>query len=254
MPKERPVSLTKSLYAPYKMPKRQRTGPIYDYASDATLRSAGGYRSLLGTVYTRDQLLAKGRSADGFVDYSNLEYPDDATNQVRLLATIAQGTSTQQRVGRKIQYKGIDLRFLIKPANDTGVEWNTVRCSIVYDKQPTSTLPSYTDIYETADVYAPRKEDGFERFTVLKEFRFTTIGNVTDGTHAVAGNVKQIRKYLKVNKEGRYKPGSAGTIGEIAVGAIYVVWIDGDVAAAGLDTTKMKIQISARTHFKDSLA
>lgn len=233
--------------------KRQRTGRIYDTASAAALRSAGGYRSgILGRVYTRDQLLARG-SADGFVDEFQTLYPDNDPTNLFLIATVGQGSSTQERVGRKITWKGMDIRMVWKGATDSGVPFDRVRCAIVYDTQPGGSLPSVTDIYETMNIWSHRKESGFERFRVLKEFRITTIGNSDDVSSPPPNYAGQKRKYLKINKEARYAGGTSGDIGDISKGALYFVY-QSDTSSVDPQERKMQIQINFRTHFRDVLA
>lgn len=231
-----------------KMPKRRR------HAGLTGTQISRGYErpGWISGGRSRDVLLPKGRGADGFVDYSSgtIEF-DNATANVALLATVAQGTSTQERIGRKIRYKGIDVKWDLIGASATGTSHRTGRMAIVYDTQPGSSLPIVTDIYESMYPYSSRNEAGFERFRILKEFRLACVGNSTDNSQA-ANWSKFGRKYIKCNKEARFKTAGTGAIGDISMGALYLVWMASE-ASASSTTVKISGVVEARTHFKDQL-
>lgn len=196
-------------------------------------------------------VLPKHDAGDGFVDDSYTGYMDDATTNCRLIATVAQGTSTQQRIGRKIQWKGIDVKITVNGPNNTGIVERSGALSLVYDLQPGSSVPSVHDVYETSSVRAPRNEAGFERFRVLKEWRFVTVGNVAQNTYQANWH-KFLRKYIKINKEGRFKTAGTGAMGDISKGALYMVWRS-DVTNASASGEKMVFQVDTRCHFRDQL-
>jgi len=76
-------------------PKRYQT---------ANLAPASGY------PLTRTRRVAPPKIETGFVDTAATVYPADTTGGVALIATIPQGTSVNQRVGKKIKLKSLQIR------------------------------------------------------------------------------------------------------------------------------------------------
>ena len=71
----------------------------------------------------------------GFVDLAAATYACNSTGSITLIATVAQGTSVNQRVGKKIQWKSMQIRGTVQ-ANPTTVSNNSAWL-IVYDRRPT---------------------------------------------------------------------------------------------------------------------
>lgn len=240
--------------------KRHRSHGTYARASDIALASAAGYRSALtGSVYTRDTLQTKAGTS-GFVDYSinGTDVSNDA-NMVHLIATIAEGTTTQERIGRKCQLMSVQFRGYCRAPVATGAFRSQIACILVYDKRPIGTLPAITDILESASPTALNKEDGFDRFKILKRWDFAILGNeyAPDTGSVNARTNKQLMSYKSFGKKGlnaRYKTDAAGkngTIDGITEGALYFCMV-GDLAAASTSNAVMKLNM--RIKFRDVLA
>jgi len=240
--------------------KRYRSHGTYARASDIALASAAGYRSALtGNVYTRDTLQSKSGTS-GFVDYAinGVDVSNDA-NMVHLIATIAEGTTTQERIGRKCQLTSVQFRGYCRAVNATGGKRCQVCAILVYDKRPIGTLPAITDILESASPTALNKEDGFDRFKILKRWDFAILGNeyAPDGGSENARSNKQLCSYKSFGKKGlnaRYKTDTAGkngTIDGITEGALYFCMV-GDLNAASTHNPVMKMNM--RIKFRDVLA
>ena len=79
-----------------------------------------------------------------YVDLANAAYGLNTTGTITLIATIAQGASVQQRIGKRAYYKSLLMRGVII-AGSTGTVADASYL-IVYDKRPTGALPAITDI------------------------------------------------------------------------------------------------------------
>lgn len=214
---------------------------------------AGTTRRAHKPVRGRTIISGAGKSS-GFVDYATgIIYPDDDTTNVALAFTCAQGASTQQRIGRKIKVLSAYVKAEWNGPTATGVTTESSRVALVWDNAPGSSLPASTDIYVTAGDISHTNENGMSRFSILKEFRMTTVGNTTDGTAQAnwAANMKP--KLVKINRNVVYGTAGTGAIGDIQKGALYLVYMS-DSTAASADAQKNALLFNIRVRFADLLA
>lgn len=93
---------------------------------------------------------------------------------------IALGTEVNQRIGRKITLTKLETRVWVYNNNTTTSNFDVIRCSLVFDAQPTGSLPTITDIYATNRVSSLQNASTFTRFQILREWFFVM------GTYASA--------------------------------------------------------------------
>jgi len=149
-----------------------------------------------------------------------------ASNTIQLLNGMAQGTTASTRLGRRIRIMSIQLRGRIFSAATTTVSKAAV--CVVYDKQANAADPAWQDVWDNSTAlganspFAMRNLSNADRFVVLWREEFDVLGNVTataitdKGTHV-------IDHYRRCNLETHYNAGSAGTIGDIQTGSLYVM-------------------------------
>lgn len=164
----------------------------------------------------------------GYIDVANTTYALNTTGSIALLNTVAQGTSVNTRVGKKILMKGLQCRgFMI--GDSTAVD-NDVAYLIVYDKRPTGALPAITDILVTASSAAMNNDANSGRFKILKRCDDVLIGNPSL-TGAVANalteaTMKSTDWYLDLKGlPVVYKAAATGAIADIEEGALYLVTV-----------------------------
>jgi len=113
-----------------------------------------------------------------------LTNPAALTLGIQLLNTIAAGSEWNQRVGRQIINKSLEIRIFIYhddiPASSTV---DVIRMTLVYDRQPViGTTPVVTDVYATASITSMYNMNNCQRFLILREWIFpvgTVIGALT---------------------------------------------------------------------------
>lgn len=181
----------------------------------------------------------------GFVDTAVADYAMDTTGSVTLIPTIAQGTSVNQRVGKKIHLKGLQCRGLA--FSGTTASFNDCGYIIVYDKRPTGALPAVTDILVSVAATSMNNDANAGRFSVLKREDLLLIGanaagERTDCTCASADWYLDLK-----GREVVYKAAATGAIGDIEQGAIYLVTFGANVAG----TTAATLRTAFRTRFLD---
>lgn len=154
---------------------------------------------------------------------------------------IAPGNGSYNRVGRKVFLKSLRIRALLRfrtVANTTtgNVIMPDCRMTVVYDKQPSGTLPTFDDIFghtlqdgTEATVYNDAvRYDNMSRFSVLKDCHYAQpqVPPVFGGSANETSSVVQIDEFIKLgNKETIYSGQSAPcTIADISSGGLYVIF------------------------------
>lgn len=181
----------------------------------------------------------------GFVDLASGAFAIDTTGTIALIATVAQGASVNQRVGKKIIWKSLQMRGNSENSSTAG--FNDCAMLIVYDKRPTGSLPAITDVLATANSGAFNNDANSGRFRILKREDWVMVSrplNLT-GTESSA-----VSNDFYLNLKGLpcvYKAAGTGAIGDIEEGALYCITV-GDKAAG---TTAAQGNFAFRTRFVD---
>jgi len=200
-----------------------------------------GYTKGLQRAYAKEK---------GYVDLAVATYALDTTGSVTLLNTIAQGAAVTQRVGKKVILKGLQARGFMN--NNSAAASNDVAYMIVYDKRPTGSLPTITDILVSASPQSMNNDNNAGRFRILKRCDEILVGN-TSFTGIVANalteaTVKSADWWLDLKSAPTtYKAAATGGIGDIEEGALYLVTIGG--TAAG--TSAAALTLAFRVRFLD---
>lgn len=161
------------------------------------------------------------RGETGYVDYAAQGFACDSTGSVTLLNAVGQGASTSQRIGKRISLKSVQLRGSILSKSATKEAAAVVM--FVYDKRPTGSMPSMTDILVSSSAYSFNNDTNSSRFRILKRTKRQVIGNETDMTSAAFQDADAF-----LNLKGlpvTYKDVGTGAIGDIEEGALYMVTI-----------------------------
>lgn len=233
----------------YNVGKRERTGP------KKVIQSVTGWRKGRNGQNWMNPSVGLNRRGvaskeTGFVDLGAANYALDTTGSVTLIATVAQGASVNQRIGKKAVWKSLQFRGLMY-AGATAA-FNDVAFLIVYDKRPTGALPALTDILVSASSAAMNNDANSGRFRILKRVDAMIIGNLT-GTVATQSltdcSAISADFYLKLRQlPVVFKAAGTGAIGDIEEGALYLVTI-GNTAAG---TAAAILQGQFRTRFIDT--
>lgn len=184
--------------------------------------------------------------ASGYVDLAVSNYNCDTTGSIALIATIPQGTSVNQRVGKKAMYKSLQVRGLVRGENTT--LYNKGVVLIVYDRLPTGTLPSVTDILDTANANSFNNDANSDRFKIIRRMEFPIVGNVATAGQGTDSSLHCVDEYIDLSKYiVQFKAAGTGAIADISKGSLLVVTA-GLIAAGSADTTAT---LGFRTRFVD---
>lgn len=187
----------------------------------------------------------KEKSKDaGFVDLASAVYPLNTTGSITLIATVAQGVSVNQRVGKKAVWKSLQMRGVMNADTTTTVAAGAAL--IVYDRKPTGALPAITDILVSANSGAFLNDVNSDRFQIVRRFNYNIVGNTT--TPATGGEAEVIDEFIDLKKRPvEFNAAGTGAIGDLAKGALYLVTV-GNIAAGTADGN---IAVGFRTRFID---
>jgi len=168
----------------------------------------------------------------------------NTTGAFQLMNGMQMGTTYNDRIGRRICVKSIYIRGIVgqeaaittisSPINAPG---QLARLIVFVDMQPNGAVPALTDILFEATACAQLNPNNRDRFKILVDKQWT-VGRLTyDTTNGIgfADNCQwPVKKYKKMNVKTTFNGGNAGTIGDIATGALYMLWVGSE--PAGTDT------------------
>lgn len=212
-------------------------------SDDARPSSAAKKRRITSAPRSGRSRKLIGARETGYVDLAIANYPCDTTGSVTLLATIAQGASVNQRIGKKVMLKSLQARGQMYAG--TTATLNDCAIIVVYDKRPTGSLPAVTDILVSASSQAFNNDVNSGRFQILKRKDFRLVGNST--TPTVANSSADGDFFLKINKKEVFKAAGTGAIGDIEEGALYLVTVGNQAAG----NTAAVASLAFRTRFLD---
>jgi len=205
------------------------------------------YRNQRQMVLYKQPRPAMKRAAPQEVNYVDLalaNYALNTTGSITLVATIAQGASVNQRIGKRAYYKSLLVRgSLFAGASGTLADATMM---FVYDKRPTGALPAITDILTAINSTAFMNDNNTGRFEVIRRNDFCLIGNST--TPSTGQEMKNMDIYIPLNKRPiTFESVGTGAIGDIDSGAIYMVLLSSVVAGTAAPSSSLAI----RTRFTE---
>lgn len=166
--------------------------------------------------------------------------PGTASNII-LLNGIQTGAAFFNRVGSRVEMKNLHIRGPIQ--NFATATAGSLRLLVVYDRQPTGSLPVISDILQTRDqtgtaTTAGQSEinlDNRDRFVIVRDLTFyspsvtNTAGVLTNGPQFPGNDDQQWDMNVFTKLKGlttHYKSSSnPTTIADIATGALYACFV-----------------------------
>lgn len=138
------------------------------------------------------------------------------------LGTAANG----QRVGRKIQMRSVQIRYIVTPPGAGGVSQN--RFVLVYDKQTNGATPIATDVFTINSFHSPLNLNNAERFVVIFD-------EITDSCQSQLLNIAG-KRYAKIRLDTVYT-GNTGTVSDILSGGLFLFCANNSDPAVGNAST-----------------
>jgi len=157
-----------------------------------------------------------------------------------LLNGVQTGTAFFNRIGSRIEMKNLHIRGNIR-LNATTAQEAVLRLIIVYDRQPTGSLPNITDLLQSRDQDGNVDNNGAseinldlrDRFSILRDMQWyapsgtTSSGVVTNQDFPSTDTLPwQINEFIKLKGLGVHFKSSSQptTISDISTGALYATF------------------------------
>lgn len=162
------------------------------------------------------------------------------------------GNTFYQRIGTKICVKSILCRFRVFNSHVTATgawtdEAGLVRYMIIYDRQTNAAFPAITDILQDNDTGAATQGSSIN---IANRDRFMVLRDKQVELDSGGQNSVWINEYIKCpNLDVQFKA-SAGTIGDITTGAIYLL-IFGYLPLGATLTTGQAVNLVTRIRYRD---
>lgn len=164
----------------------------------------------------------------------------DATSSVALLNGMARGDEINERIGREVTMRSIQITGCSYVAPAAGIDQNH-RVILVYDRQTNAAALTAAQVLSAVNCYAPRNLENRKRFKIL--FDRTWHLNAT-----AEPNSQHIFKfYRRLAHPMTFNAGDAGTVADITTGSLYLVAI-GSVAPGA---TAGSVLFNARIRYSD---
>lgn len=163
------------------------------------------------------RLIAVGES--NFVDTATAAIEFNNGGNIRLMATIPQGTSVNQRIGKRAYYRSITLRGSIFSGSSVSLNDNSLL--IIYDKRPNGVLPAVTDILTATTPNGFMNDNNSGRFEVIRRIDMATAGSSSTPTGT---SILNLDHYIPMKSRPIvFESGAGGAISDIDSGALYLI-------------------------------
>lgn len=165
----------------------------------------------------------------GFVDLASANYACNTTGSITHVNIIPQGSSVNQRIGKKCHLDYIHVRGLLSA--DTATTATKASLILVYDKRPVAAVPAITEYLNTISSNSFLLDANRDRFITLWRKDYIVIGNIT--TPTVGKEYFDIDTVVRVNKQEIFKAVGDGAMGDIETGAVYLITVGNTAAGTG---------------------
>jgi len=165
------------------------------------------------------------------IDINTGSLAADTTGAIGLLNGCARGDDVNERTGRQICMKSLDITFTNQVTPATGTD-QTQRVMVVLDRQPNAAPLAITDVLISVSTLSLTNLDNRNRFVVLYD-KLMYLNATGEAGAAIA-----YRKHIPMrNIITQFNNGNAGTIADITTNSVYVISIGGNVAGVTAGTT-----------------
>jgi len=222
------------------MPKR-KAGKAGIYAKGAKVFRKKAKGTVTLTKAVKNAITKVGEKK--FVDTSiSFVVPSaySGNNGAVVLNLIQEGSSSFERTGRTVKLEAVRIRGYIRTLQRQeptvgNMYANLVRIVVVWDREPTGTIPDWNAIFLNVDqtggtanlLFSSVKPEEIPRFSVLRDVTTQIIPQVfpTGGSENFCESKHHIDEYIKLNmRETHYTSANSDpcTIANIKTGALYL--------------------------------
>ena len=160
----------------------------------------------------------------------------DTTGAVHLLNGIARGDDINQRIGRRVVMRSIEMRVESLVTATTGVDQNH-RVLVVFDRQTNAVALTAADVLTAVDINSPRNLTNRSRFKIIYDNLHHLNASGESGSHKVIDWYKRLWFPVTFNS------GDDGTVADIQTGSMYLVVVGNRSAGADAGAVGGRVRI-----------
>jgi len=143
------------------------------------------------------------------------------TPAITVINGIAQGTDSNQRIGRQLQMKFMEFRiYCLGTATSLS---DVVRLSLILDLSPLASVPAFTEIYLNTSIQSLLAYNSAPRFRVIKEWFFLLGGLTSPLTGTISPLNLLHTDVIPLDVTTDYK-GTGSNLSDISRGALYLAY------------------------------
>lgn len=233
------------------MQKRKRSNS----QSPGSSKSSPSERQLERMLVKKMQREVEKKGVDTPLSINQIIDTYNTNADIYQLNAIDAGTNGYNRVGRKIRYLSLRVKGV---ASLTGfTRSNVLRMVVVWDKQPSGVLPTYSQIFGqteatgaiTQTLTSQVRYDQMDRFKILRDKVMPMNIQCAPASSETYAMWVEYDEYINMKGlESVYNDGTSGTISDLNSGAIYLVF-----RAAIFDATNSHVDVNcvARLRYTD---
>lgn len=175
------------------------------------------------------------------------------TGHTTLINGLIPGVERYQRIGRRVSAKSIQVRcYVYTSALSPAVVDDLFRFAVVWDEQPTGTLPASSALWQgvsnagvtSTNMLSWNNRDNAMRFKMLRT-HFLPINAETQALESNEGRI-QWEWNIPCKNVTQYNAGVSGGLGDIVTGALYFVAHGNNSASA-----QFSVDVAVRYKFHD---
>lgn len=154
------------------------------------------------------------------------------TGRVTLINSIARGTALTERLSSRIAMQMLQIRGRCSVNTAPAVSFASGSFMVVYDRSPTGvTLPTFNEIFDTADIFSFQRLETRDRFQILYRFNVSLEGG--GPTAITADSVRNVDLAINMGqRETTFTTASTtGNYADMRTGALYFLDIGSSITA-----------------------
>jgi len=156
------------------------------------------------------------------------------TGALYLLNGIARGDDINERTGRQVILKSVELKCDNYITATTGVR-QTQRVLVVYDSQTNATALTILQVLNAVTVISMKNLENRKRFQILLDKTLDLMPSGDERQHW--------KWYKKLNHQVQFNNGDAATVADIVTGSLYFITIGSNVAGVNAGTSDITVRV-----------
>lgn len=211
------------------------------FAASLSARAGQAVVARPSTVAAVIRQIGELKGVDTDISMSDILSTTNTNGNMVVLNLIQPGAGSYNRIGRKVTLSSVRVWGTIfhttsQAATTGNYNGNILRLTLVWDHQPSGTLPVFNEIFghtdqsgtEATDFQDPVRYDNMDRFQILRDIRIDMnppMDNQAGGTQDTVACAQHFDELVKIPNLTSVFSGNTSpqTIADISTGALYFI-------------------------------